>query len=178
MSDIRFTMMKGLDVDDKQFGQSSWAYTGRFAFHRLYGQSKLAQIYHARAVTSEAVVGYSLHPGTVNTEITRYHKEGMGEMFTRMIETMISSIGRTPYQGAQTILHCVLTDAKLLTPGGYYDNCDLLVDYRMKNWYSNPRHQVALKSYISISTTLWVSVDKINGSFEEDGCRLSELKRS
>ena len=151
MSDIRFTMMKGLDVDDEQFGQSSWAYTGRFAFHRLYGQSKLAQIYHARAVTSEAVVGYSLHPGTVNTEITRYHKEGMGEMFTRMIETMISSIGRTPYQGAQTILHCVLTDAKLLTPGGYYDNCDLLVDYRMKNWYSNPRHQVTLKSYIDIN---------------------------
>ena len=41
-------MMKGLDVDDDQFGQSGWAYTGTFAFHRLYGQSKLAQIYHAR----------------------------------------------------------------------------------------------------------------------------------
>ena len=145
----RFTMMKGLDVDAEQFGQSSWAYTGTFAFHRMYGQSKLAQIYHARAVSMEDgdVVGYSLHPGTVNTEITRYHKEGMGEMFTRMIETMISCIGRTPYQGAQTILHCVLTDARMLTPGGYYDNCDLLMDYRMKNWYSNTRHQVTFPQF-------------------------------
>ena len=40
--------MKGLDVDSENFGYTSWAYTGMGAFHRLYGQSKLAQIYHAR----------------------------------------------------------------------------------------------------------------------------------
>ena len=63
------------------------------------------------------VVGYSLHPGAVNTEITRYHEEGLGQMFTKFVETMLSQVGRTPYQGAQTIFYCCLTDAGLLTPG-------------------------------------------------------------
>ena len=46
----RFTLWLGQDVDHPQFGYASWAYQGVGAFHRLYGQSKLAQIYHARQV--------------------------------------------------------------------------------------------------------------------------------
>ena len=46
----RFTLWHGQDVDHPQFGYASWAYEGVGAFHRLYGQSKLAQIYHARYV--------------------------------------------------------------------------------------------------------------------------------
>ena len=55
----RFTLWHGQDVDHPQFGYASWAYQGVGAFHRLYGQSKLAQIYHARyvAVQSGALQG-------------------------------------------------------------------------------------------------------------------------
>ena len=45
----RFSLWHGLYVDAPDFGYVNWAYTGRTAFHRLYGQSKLAQIYHARS---------------------------------------------------------------------------------------------------------------------------------
>ena len=125
---------------------------------------------------SDHVVGYSLHPGAVNTEITRYHEEGnddeaddvtdiysgLGHMFTTFVETLVGYFGRTPYQGAQTIFHCCLTDAALLQPGddthelikklmidvsgGFYDDCVLKEDYRMKNWYSNMDHQVKQSS--------------------------------
>ena len=46
----RFTLWHGLDVSHPFFGESKWAYKGVFAAHRLYGQSKLAQMYHARSV--------------------------------------------------------------------------------------------------------------------------------
>ena len=49
---LRFTLWHGLDVSHPYFGESRWAYTGMFAAHRLYGQSKLAQMYHARSVRS------------------------------------------------------------------------------------------------------------------------------
>ena len=90
---LRFTLWHGLDVSHPYFGESRWAYTGMFAAHRLYGQSKLAQMYHARSVgpssrsilSSESlrelsrlagergdnVIAVSLHPGAVSTEITR-----------------------------------------------------------------------------------------------------------
>lgn len=45
---VRFTLWHGLDVSHPYFGQSRWAYKGMFAAHRMYGQSKLAQMYHAR----------------------------------------------------------------------------------------------------------------------------------
>ena len=48
----RFTLWHGLDVSHPFFGESKWAYKGVFAAHRLYGQSKLAQMYHARSVRS------------------------------------------------------------------------------------------------------------------------------
>ena len=34
----KFTMKNGLDIDAENFGKSSWAYSGYFGYHRLYGQ--------------------------------------------------------------------------------------------------------------------------------------------
>jgi len=148
----QFTLWKGLDVEHEQFGYINWAYTGTMAFHRMYGQSKLAQIYHARDISMQAaekgdnVVGYSLHPGTVKTEITRYHGDGdLSSFFVNFVETVMSLSGKTPNEGAQTVLYCCLTDTEMLTSGGFYDDCTLVDDYRMKNWYSNPIHQTRLR---------------------------------
>ena len=63
---FRFTLWHGLDVSHPYFGESRWAYTGMFAAHRLYGQSKLAQMYHARSVRSIIFRGQYCqvnHPG-------------------------------------------------------------------------------------------------------------------
>ena len=75
----------------------------------------------------------------------RYHGEGLGPLLTSVIEGGLARFGRTPLQGAQTTLHCCLTDAGLLTSGGFYNEHSELVDrdrdYRMANWYTNILHQ-------------------------------------
>lgn len=143
----KFTMFSGLDIDDENFGTPSWAYSGMFAFHRLYGQSKLAQMYHAKEVSRLAlengdnVVSYSVHPGAVNTEITRYHNLGFWQSFTSFIEAGLAIFGKTPWEGAQTTLYCCLTNSKDLHPGMYYVDCE---PYKLPAYYEDPRHQTKL----------------------------------
>ena len=63
---------------------------------------------------------------------------------TSLIEGAMARWGRTPIEGAQASLHCCLTDAKLLTPGGFYNENSELVDsgdYRMAHWYTDIVHQ-------------------------------------
>ena len=54
------------------------------------------------------------------TEITR-NQEGVS---SAIIETMLTYFGKTAVQGAQTTLHCCLTDAAFLRPGGFYVDCE------------------------------------------------------
>jgi len=145
----RFTLFAGQDVDDPKFGLPEWAagYTGPFSFHQLYGQSKLAQIYHAKEVDrlakekGEHVIAVSLHPGAVATEITRHHNEGFFTAVTSIIENGLLFFGKTPLEGAQTTLHCCLADSLFLTGGGYYVDCAL---QDLPTWY-NKRQQTKLR---------------------------------
>ena len=94
----KFTMKKGLDIDDPLFGTEEWKYSGYFKHHRYYGQSKLAQIYFTKELAERyknIFTSFSLHPGAVNTEITRYHNTGLGSIFTNMVSKLsILSISR------------------------------------------------------------------------------------
>jgi len=143
----KFTMFSGLDIDDEKFGLASWAYSGMFSFHRLYGQSKLAQIYHASELSrqclaaGENVVAYSLHPGAVKTEITRYHNLGFWSSITSTIESGLSVFGKTPWEGAQTSLHLCLQHTADLQPGAYYVDCQPVP---LPEYYRNIRHQKKL----------------------------------
>ena len=79
------------------------------------------------------VIGLSLHPGAVKTEITRYH-EGV---FSRIIQTLLTYCGKTAVEGAQTTLHCCLTDAAFLQPGGFYVDCELSeTQGDQQGWYT------------------------------------------
>ena len=97
----KFTMFAGQDIDHPKFGLSEWglSFTSMFAFHQLYGQSKLAQIYHAKEVDrlakekGEHVIAVSLHPGAVNTEITRHHNEGFFTAVTSIIDSGLLYFG-------------------------------------------------------------------------------------
>lgn len=80
----------GLDLDYPHFGFPEWAsgYRGILVTHRLYGQSKLAQIYHAKQVARMAkeqgdqVIAVSLHPGAVATNVMRYFRLCFSKVFT------------------------------------------------------------------------------------------------
>jgi len=167
----KFTMSKGLDVDAADFGLVQWGATfeGMLAFHKLYGQSKLAQIYHAKEVSrlakknGENVIAMSLHPGAVNTEITRYHNEGFFTAVTSFIDSCLLYFGKTPIEGAQTTLHCALTDATFLEPGAYYVDC---CSQQLPSHY-NDRQQQKLRelsekllSIESAEKKLWTKVEE------------------
>jgi len=120
----------GLDLEDPEFGKESWAHKFKtFAFHQLYGHSKLAQIYHARELKRIAdrrgdhVTSVSLHPGAVSTEVTRYHEIGFSRSIVAFIDNMIALCGKTAAEGAWTTVYCCVEDANNLKGGAYYVDC-------------------------------------------------------
>ncbi|KAK3745047.1 hypothetical protein RRG08_037662 [Elysia crispata] len=86
-----------------------------------YGQSKLANILHAVELTNRlkgtGVTANSLHPGAVNTELSR-HARQKGWM------NMILQVGKpfflTPEQGAQTSLRLALDKSLDQVSGKYF----------------------------------------------------------
>ena len=120
----KFSLFKGLDIDNENFGKSpGWTYSGYFGYHQHYAQSKLAQIYHTKELSErlkvDGITAFSLHPGAVNTEIVRYHKQGLGSIFTSLAENGLRFFGKTPWEGAQTTLFCCL-DENIKTQSGHY----------------------------------------------------------
>ena len=91
----------GLDLDYPHFGFPEWAsgYRGILVTHRLYGQSKLAQIYHAKQVARMAkeqgdqVIAVSLHPGAVATNVTRYFRLCFSKVLTNILDTCLCLFG-------------------------------------------------------------------------------------
>ncbi|CAF1942954.1 unnamed protein product [Rotaria magnacalcarata] len=86
-----------------------------------YGQSKLAQIWHAYELQErygqQGINAYSLHPGMIYTEITRRAPK----LFDIFYQVILLIIGKSIYQGAQTSLYCSLSNQA--RPGQYHGNC-------------------------------------------------------
>ncbi|KAM5274625.1 retinol dehydrogenase 11 [Ctenodactylus gundi] len=112
---------------------SSWAHhLGRIYFHNLQGEkfynaglaychSKLANILFtrelARRLQGSGVTTYSVHPGTVNSEVVR-HSSVMSCMWR-----LFSFCIKTPQQGAQTSLYCALTEGLEVLNGNHFSDC-------------------------------------------------------
>lgn len=104
----------------------------------VYGRSKLAVHLFTvelakrlkRRNDSSKMTVYSVHPGVVRTEITRNLSS-----FTRLLATLFQGpITLSPEEGAQTVLHCALSEEAAEESGFYYQNCT-----RVKKM---PRHTV------------------------------------
>ncbi|KER20390.1 hypothetical protein T265_11060 [Opisthorchis viverrini] len=101
-----------------------------------YSNSKLANTIHAKALSERwqqesNIIGVSVHPGLVKTDLFRY------SAFTRCLTTdvfgalpesdgntgsaMLNRLSKSPWQGAQDILYCCL--AEDIQPGAYYHQC-------------------------------------------------------
>ncbi|XP_001494622.5 retinol dehydrogenase 11 isoform X1 [Equus przewalskii] len=112
---------------------SSFAHhLGRIHFHNLQGEkfysaglaychSKLANILFtrelARRLKGSSVTTYSVHPGTVNSELVR-HSSVM-----RWMWRLFSFFIKTPQQGAQTSLYCALTEGLESLSGNHFSDC-------------------------------------------------------
>lgn len=91
-----------------------------------YSLSKTANILFTRSLQqhyseSHKIRAYSLHPGSVNTQLDRHM--GVNPTLKQFIQPFLSIILKSPVEGAQTTLYCALSnDAK---PGQYHSDCQL-----------------------------------------------------
>ena len=68
------------------------------------------------------VYTFSLHPGTVRTELLRYTGEGLFFLVPIVVKLgypLYSVISKTSWEGAQTTIHCAVSD-EVLKYNGYY----------------------------------------------------------
>lgn len=86
-----------------------------------YGQSKLAQIWHAFELQErygqQGINAYSLHPGMIYTELTRQTPK----LFDLIYRFVLLLVGKSLDQGTQTSLYCSLSDQA--KPGKFHGNC-------------------------------------------------------
>ncbi|XP_019643816.1 PREDICTED: retinol dehydrogenase 13-like [Branchiostoma belcheri] len=97
---------------------------------KAYGQSKLANVLFtkelARKIKGTGVTAYSLHPGGINTGLQRHLGDSYGWWFT-LIKPLfaggLSLFGKTPQQGAQTTIHCAVSEGLETSSGLYFTDC-------------------------------------------------------
>ena len=89
-----------------------------------YGISKLANVLFTRELhkrlTGTGVSTFSLHPGVVNTELTRHVIGDIGELFVIPIRKIFLKDSK---EGAQTTICCAVSDNVLQHSGEYFADC-------------------------------------------------------
>ncbi|KAM3593951.1 uncharacterized protein V6R79_026354 [Siganus canaliculatus] len=89
---------------------------------RAYCQSKLANVLFTRSLVKRlegtGVTTYSLHPGSVKTELAR-HLSGAQSFLIKMARPF----SKTPVQGAQTTIYCAVEPTLAAESGQYYSDC-------------------------------------------------------
>jgi len=96
----------------------------------IYGNSKLANIYFTQYLENmfstnpkyKHLKAYSCHPGTVDTEFSRWAYE---YMLFKFVYPIIRYFLKTEFDGAQTQLHLCYEDVSKLESGSYYVDCKL-----------------------------------------------------
>ncbi|KAM6171440.1 retinol dehydrogenase 11 [Erethizon dorsatum] len=107
---------------------------GRIHFHNLQGEkfyhsglaychSKLANVLFtrelARRLQGSGVTAYSVHPGTVSSELVRHSS------FLRCMWWLFPNFLKTPQEGAQTSLHCAVTEGLEALNGNHFSDCQV-----------------------------------------------------
>jgi len=94
---------------------------------KAYGRSKMANILFtrelARRLKDTGVTVYSLHPGVVDTELSRHLDKSVFPGARWMFQNLGGFFMKTPEQGAQTTLYCALEESLASETGLYYDDC-------------------------------------------------------
>lgn len=98
---------------------------------RAYGRSKLSNILFTRELAKKLkgtnVTCYSLHPGVVDTELSRH----FDRTFFPGIKWFYQNVGKifmkSAEQGAQTTLYCAVDETLANESGQYYDDCQKVI---------------------------------------------------
>uniref|UniRef100_A0A0B7ANX9 Retinol dehydrogenase 13 n=1 Tax=Arion vulgaris TaxID=1028688 RepID=A0A0B7ANX9_9EUPU len=98
---------------------------------QAYFQSKLANVLHARELSRRlegtGVTANSLHPGAVNTELTRHVPFIDGTFLGRILVLPIRYfIFKTTFEGAQTSIRLAVDPALETVTGKYFRDCKIV----------------------------------------------------
>lgn len=90
-----------------------------------YCQSKLANILFSSELAERfkgtGITTYSLHPGVINTELSRYAIKD--SMVWKVLLVLLKPIMKTPVEGAQTTIYCAIDESLANESGKYYSDC-------------------------------------------------------
>jgi NAD(P)-dependent dehydrogenase (short-subunit alcohol dehydrogenase family) len=118
------------------FDDPNWE-TRKYAEWPAYSQSKLANILFARELAKRCegtgVTSYSLHPGFVQSNLTRHFAGGgAGKyIFDSLAMSRVSGLGMIPvWEGTQMSLSLILTPAEKLENGAYFAQKNSPGDYK------------------------------------------------
>ncbi|GBM12762.1 Retinol dehydrogenase 11 [Araneus ventricosus] len=92
-----------------------------------YSNSKLANILFtrelARRLKGTGVTTYCLHPGSIDTELSKHIKDTFGRIAGFFYYLISKLIFKSPKQGAQTTIYCAVDEKIANESGLYYIGC-------------------------------------------------------
>lgn len=92
-----------------------------------YNQSKLANVLFTRELADRlrgtGVSVFSVHPGIVNTEITRHMGVANSFLAAAFAKPLLWLFAKSPRQGVQGIMYCALAEGIEGDSGKYFCNC-------------------------------------------------------
>ncbi|XP_072171945.1 retinol dehydrogenase 14-like [Diadema setosum] len=92
---------------------------------KAYADSKLANVLFgqelSRRLHGSGITTYTLHPGVINTELGRYL--GFSTLFWAATYPLRWLLLKSPWYGAQTTIHCSVSEELVNVTGRYYGDC-------------------------------------------------------
>ncbi|XP_030650271.1 retinol dehydrogenase 12-like [Chanos chanos] len=93
---------------------------------KAYRQSKLANVLFTRELAKRlqgtGVTVYSLHPGVIRTELGRHFWPQL-PLWKRVVFRPLVLLIKSPWEGAQTTIHCAVEESLANESGYYYSDC-------------------------------------------------------
>uniref|UniRef100_T1J5Y6 Uncharacterized protein n=1 Tax=Strigamia maritima TaxID=126957 RepID=T1J5Y6_STRMM len=147
---------------------------GTYTSFSAYCQSKLANILFTKELASilkgTGVSVYALHPGAVGTEFGRYTHEFWSKAITVAISVIAPLYMKTPEQGAQTTIHCAVSEKVANETGLYYSDCDVKKPSKLA---MNEEH--AKKLWTFSAEMIWFGLPVRNGYMHGSGIAMLAL---
>ncbi|XP_078591478.1 retinol dehydrogenase 12-like [Branchiostoma floridae x Branchiostoma japonicum] len=92
-----------------------------------FGDSKIALIFFtrelARRMQGTGVTAYSVHPGVTYTDHFSDLEPSLGSWRSAFVTTAVRWLGKSALQGAQTTIHCAVTEGLEDKTGQYFCDC-------------------------------------------------------
>ncbi|KYN29236.1 Retinol dehydrogenase 12 [Trachymyrmex cornetzi] len=121
-----------IDFDDINLERS-------YAPFKSYAQTKLANILFTKELARRLKTNihginvYSLHPGIIPTEISRYSSDTIFAGASSCYTLFSQLLYKNAEQGSQTTIYCCIDEEIANETGLYYSNCGVTTPYRKAN---------------------------------------------